>query len=81
MGCHFLIILFLSVRNIHDGVAYSYRRDQVEANDYSFQQFLRGMRSGNIGILSDTLVSSRSDIRIEDEVVERGIKMKTNKQV
>lgn len=55
MGCHFLIILFLSVRKIHDGVAHSYRRDQVEVNDYSFQQFLRGIRSGNIGILSDTL--------------------------
>lgn len=55
MGCHFLIILFLSVRKIHDGVPYSYRRDQVEVNDYSFQQFLRGIRSGNIGILSDTL--------------------------
>lgn len=34
---------------------YSYRRDQVEVNDYSFQQFTRGIRSGNIGILSDTL--------------------------
>lgn len=55
MGCHFLIILFLSVRKIHDGVAYSYRRDQVEVNDYSFQQFLRVIRSGNLGILSDTL--------------------------
>lgn len=41
----------------HDRVAYSccpYRRDQVEVNDHSFQQFLRGIRSGNIGILSDT---------------------------
>lgn len=58
MGCHFLIILFLSVRKIHDGVAYScysYRRDQVEVNDYSFQQFLKGIRSGDVGIISNTL--------------------------